>query len=100
MNPWPGAYGFINGERFKILNAIPVYPVRKDNSNGVNGDGEAGLIEKVDRDELHVYTGKGKISIIEIQPSGKPAMAVKAFLQGRKLEEGMRFSLEDLRSIK
>jgi methionyl-tRNA formyltransferase len=80
MNPWPGAYCFMNNERFKIFKAIPF-----------SGNGKPGVIVKVTKDELLVGTGKGRLSIKEIQPSGKPVMPVKAFLQGRKLKEGMRF---------
>jgi methionyl-tRNA formyltransferase len=84
MNPWPGAYGFLGAERFKILMAFPV-----------EGEGAAGLIESVTKDELLVGTGRGSISITEIQPSGKPVMGIRAFLQGRKLAKGMRFHLND-----
>ena len=84
MNPWPGAYVFLGAERFKILMAFPV-----------DGEGTAGLIESVTKDELLVGTGSGRISITEIQPSGKPVMGIRAFLQGRKLAKGMRFHLDD-----
>ena len=84
MNPWPGAYGFVGEERFKILMAF-----------SVEGVGTAGLIENVTKDELLVGTGKGMISIISIQPSGKPVMEIRAFLQGRKLSKGMRFRSDD-----
>ncbi len=80
MNPWPCAYGFFDGERVKILRAM-----------SIERDGETGVIEKATRDELLVGTGKGILSILEIQPSGKPLMTVKAFLQGRRLRKGMRF---------
>jgi len=84
MNPWPGAYSFIGEERFKILMAFPV-----------EGEGAAGLIESVTKDELLVGTGRGRISITGIQPSGKPVMEIRAFLQGRKLVKGMRFHSDD-----
>lgn len=80
MNPWPGAYGFIEGRRYKILKAVPV-----------EGGGEPGVIVRSTKDDLHVSTGHGVLSILEIQPSGKPAMPVHALLQGRQLKEGMRF---------
>jgi len=79
-NPWPGAYTFLEGERIKILKAI-----------AIDGEGEAGVINKVTRDDLLVGTGEGMLSILEIQLSGKPVMTVKAFLQGKRLREGMRF---------
>jgi len=80
MNPWPCAYGFLEGERIKILKSASL------DENGV-----AGTIKRVSKDELIVGTGKGSISILEIQPQGKPVMTIRAFLQGRKIREGMRF---------
>jgi len=82
VNPWPGAYSFLNGERVRILKAVPV-----DERVGA-----AGMIGKLTADELFVGTGRGMLSILEIQPSGKPVMTVRAFLQGRRLKEGMKFN--------
>jgi methionyl-tRNA formyltransferase len=82
MNPWPGAYGFLEGERIKILKVV-----------SLDENGEAGIIKRVSKDELIVGAVKDSISILEIQPQGKPVMAIRAFLQGRKIREGMRFSL-------
>jgi methionyl-tRNA formyltransferase len=88
MNPWPGAYSFIDKERFKILKAAPC-----DSSGGDKGnEEEIGVIVRADRDMLLVNTGNNVLSILEIQPPGKPVMPVKAFLQGRKLKEGMVFN--------
>ncbi len=81
MNPWPGAYSYVGNERYKILKA-----------SILNDNAEAGIIDKVTKDELVIGTGSGKLSIIDIQPSGKPVMPVKAFLQGRDLKEGMKFT--------
>jgi methionyl-tRNA formyltransferase len=80
VNPWPGAYSFLEGERVKILKAEPV-----------NEEGEAGVIEEVTKGKLLVGTGKGMLSILEIQPAGKSIMTIKAFLQGRVIKKGMRF---------
>ncbi len=80
VNPWPGAYSFLEGEKVKILRVA-----------STDGSGEAGVICKKTREELLVGTGGGLLSLLEIQPSGKPAMTVKAFLQGRKIKQGMRF---------
>jgi methionyl-tRNA formyltransferase len=80
MNPWPCAFSFLQGERLKILKSAPV-----------DETGEAGVIYRVSREELLVGTGKGVLSILEIQPSGRPVMPIRAFLQGRRLREGMRF---------
>ncbi len=80
MNPWPGAYGFLEDERIKILRALPL-----------ESTGSAGMIEVASKDQLVVGTGHGSLSIIDIQPAGKPVMPVKSFLQGRNLKEGMTF---------
>lgn len=80
VNPWPGAYSFLEGEKVKILRVT-----------STDGSGEAGVICKKTREELLVGTGSGLLSLLEIQPSGKPAMAIKAFLQGRKIKQGKRF---------
>jgi methionyl-tRNA formyltransferase len=81
MNPWPGAYTFLGEERIKILRVK-------------TGDeaGEAGTVERVTKYELVICAGKGSISVLEIQPSGKKAMAVRDYLQGKKLETGMKFT--------
>ena len=80
MNPWPGAYSFLNGKRVKILKAA-----------ALDGSGASGLVIKAAQNELTVGAGEGLVSILEVQPEGKPAMSISAFLQGRKIPEGMRF---------
>lgn len=80
VTPWPGAYTFLEGERIKVLKAIPV-----------DGEGGAGVIERVKKDELVVGTGDGLLSILEVQPEGRSAMDIKSFLQGRRINSGMRF---------
>lgn len=78
--PWPGAHCFIGGERVRILKAAPLN----------DSDVRSGYIERVAKDELLIGTGKGLLSILEIQPSGRSAMTIKAFLQGRRLKEGSK----------
>jgi methionyl-tRNA formyltransferase len=80
MNPWPGAFSLLGAERIKILRAVPV-----------DGVGDAGIINAVTKDSLFIGTGQGILSILELQTPGKPAMPIKAFLQGRNIKPGMRF---------
>jgi len=82
MNPWPGAFSVLENERVKIIKAIPL-----------DGIAAAGTIEKAGKDDLIAGTGMGRLSILEIQPSGKAVMPVRAYLQGRRIKEGMRFSM-------
>lgn len=76
--PWPGAYCTIGSERVRILKAKPLNDLT----------GRPGVIEKVTKDELLVGTGKGLLSILELQPSGRSSMTIMAFLQGRRLIQG------------
>jgi methionyl-tRNA formyltransferase len=83
VNPWPGAYTFLDGKRIKILKAA-----------SVDGSGDAGVIYSINKDELLVGTGKGLLRLLEVQPAGKPVMDVRLFMQGRSLREGMKFDDE------
>ena len=79
MTPWPGAFTFHNEKRLKIIKATPI-------SESVS---EApGTILKAFPDELRVATGKGALSILEIQgPSGK-RLGIADFLRGYRLSPG------------
>ncbi len=76
MYPWPCAYCYLNGERIKITQA-----------KALDGHGIAGMVEKAG-EELLVGTGKGLISVIQLQPQGKRLMTAKEFLMGRRLKKG------------
>lgn len=76
--PWPGAYCTIGSEKVRILKAKPLNDLT----------GRPGVIEKVTKNELLVGTGKGLLSILELQPSGRSSMTIMAFLQGRRLIQG------------
>lgn len=80
LNPWPCAYTFLEGERIKIMKASPCA-----------NTGSPGIINMVSKNELIAGAGAGSISVLEIQPAGKPVMAIRAFLQGRNIMKGMKF---------
>ena len=79
MYPWPSAYCYLNQERIKITHV-----------KALEGHSIAGSVEKTD-EELVVGTGKGLISITELQPEGKRLMSAEDFLRGRKLKKGAFF---------
>lgn len=83
MTPWPGAFTFHKQNRLKILKAAPILePISQP----------AGTVLKAFPGELVVATGKGALSISEIQgPSGK-RLAVADFLRGYQLPPGTRLS--------
>jgi methionyl-tRNA formyltransferase len=79
VTPWPGAFTFHNETRLKLFEATPI-------SGSVSE--AAGTILKTFPDELRVATGKGILSIVEIQgPSGK-RLGVADFLRGYRLPPG------------
>lgn len=81
LYPWPCAYCYLNKERIKIIRV-----------KALDGSGFPGRIERTKKGEFVIGTGKGLISIIELQPEGKRTMSAVSFLQGRRLEEGIFFN--------
>lgn len=81
MQPWPGAYCHLFNERLTVLKAAPRA-----------GLGRPGVIAEVGKNELLIGTGEGLLAVLEVQPSGKRSMPMAAFLQGRRLAEGLSLS--------
>lgn len=81
MQPWPGAFFRIDGLGVKLIKA-----------RALPGEGRPGVIEKITGDSLAVGTGGGLLEVVELQPEGKRPMSVRAFLQGRKISEGIRLA--------
>jgi methionyl-tRNA formyltransferase len=83
MTPWPGAFCFLDHKRFKICRAQPVT---------MSAESPPGSVVPGFPDELCVATGKGVLSIREIQSASGKAMATKDFLRGHRILPGMCFS--------
>jgi methionyl-tRNA formyltransferase len=84
VNPWPGAFTFYKDQRLKIFKAIALRTDINENS---------GRVIKGFPDELIVATGKGALSILEIQSaSGKRLPTIK-FLQGNHIPPGTMLGL-------
>jgi len=86
LTPWPGAYSFLQrdgaGERVKLVRVAAV----------VEGTEQPpGAVVAVSADALLVQTGRGLLSIRELQPAGKRVMEVSAFLRGHAVKEGDHF---------
>lgn len=77
LTPFPGAWSEIDGERLKILRALPV-----------EASGAAGAVLNA---EGLIGCGHGALRLLKVQRAGKPAMEIDDFLRGFKLEPGMRF---------
>ena len=81
LNPWPSAYTGYNGKTLKIWDADVV---DKDM------DGVPGQVVMVNKQELFVKTGKGLLSLQEVQLEGKKRMDIDAFLRGYAVEVGTK----------
>lgn len=81
MYPWPIAHTLLNGQRFKIHQVQPLE---------LEGKSQPGQIIEKTKKTLVVATGQGALSLIEVQPAGKPKMKITDFLNGmgQKLKVG------------
>ena len=79
MNPWPGAFTFHGKKRLKIFKAGPA---------AIDVDLPPGSVIKGFADELRIATGKGALSILEIQAASGKRLPVKEFLMGYNLPVG------------
>ncbi len=79
LQPFPGAFGMLGGERLKIL-AGEVMPIKGDQSG-----------EILDADRGIVACGTGSYRIMRLQRSGKGAMDWADFQRGFAAENGMVF---------
>ncbi len=82
MDPWPTAYSFLDGKRFRFFS-----PLVNDTISSQN----PGSIIQADKNGLLLATGKGSLLVREIQPEGKRRMSVEAYLCGQKLKQAQQF---------
>jgi methionyl-tRNA formyltransferase len=82
LDPWPSAYGFLDGKRFRFFQPRVVEQ---------HSDAGPGTIVQADAEGLLVATGEKGLLIREIQPEGKKRMAVSAWLCGGRKPVGSRF---------
>lgn len=97
LNPWPSAYAGLNGKTVKLWSAEVVSEeeereIRKNMAGGPFLQTPGRLY--AGKDFLIAETGKGLLSIKELQLEGKKRMDVAAFLRGFQVEEGSAFTCE------
>jgi len=83
LDPWPSAYGFIDGKRYRFF-APEVVPVRAAEPPGT--------ICRADSQGLLIATGEDYLRIHELQPEGKKRMDAGACLRGVRIAPGTRIS--------
>ncbi len=100
FSPVPGAYGFLGGERIKILRASIQASVREPASGSAEGmDRDEKMIEPAGtiiaagaKQGLLIRCGGGEIISLQIlQPAGKKPMDHKSFINGYHPDAGARF---------
>lgn len=85
LRPAPGAYTYLDGDRFKIWQAEAL-----EEKSAV----DPGTIVELADDSMIVAAGdKSQLKLTQVQPAGKAKQAVKDYLNGagRQLERGQKF---------
>ena len=81
LDPWPSAYGFMGGKRYRFFRPTVV---------PMNAPAVPGTICRADAQGLLVATGKECLLLAEIQPEGKKRMEVATWLRGATLAPATR----------
>lgn len=82
LSPWPGAYTFLDGERWMVWRAL-------HHSTDIHG--APGTIIGVTKQAIQVATGDGVLEMTEVQPANRKRLTVAQFLAGYQVVVGQRF---------
>ena len=83
MTPWPGAYTFLQADRWMIYRATAMDEAATS---------APGHVTAVTKDAIHVATGQGVLAIRELQPANGRRMPAVQYLAGHPLQIGMQLS--------
>ena len=75
MDPWPGAYIFFGGKRFRIRKAVKT-----------ERRAEAPGTLRAENGALYLSLGDGVLSLLAVQPEGKKSMEAADYLNGHPFE--------------
>ncbi|MRR54396.1 MAG: methionyl-tRNA formyltransferase [Deltaproteobacteria bacterium] len=84
MNPWPGAYTYLDGKFLKI------YRVRTGPGTGIPG-----TVLEAGKDGIEVACGGGSVILEELQLEGKKRLPVREFLAGCRIDPGTILGKEE-----
>jgi len=79
LAPSPGAFALFRG---KILKVFKAQVVEDRSSSGDLGE----VVETEKKESLRVRTGRGILSLLEVQPEGKRRMTVEEFVRGYRVQ--------------
>lgn len=80
LDPWPGVYTYYDGKQMKLWEAC----VLPDDAAE-----PPGTVIRVSNEGIDVQTGNGILRVTRIQMPGKKRVAVKDYLLGNKITEGV-----------
>jgi methionyl-tRNA formyltransferase len=83
LQPWPLVWSRLHGKRIALLSSEPL----PDESSTAT----PGTVVRVESDALVAATGRGLIRLTRVQLEGRPAMAVRDFLNGHPTRAGEQF---------
>ena len=83
LSPKPGMMAIFQNKRIKIYRTL----VLDDKVKGVPGK-----IKATNNSSLDIYTGRGLISILELQQEGKKCLLIDQFLRGNRISDRDFFS--------
>jgi len=78
LDPWPGAYASLNGERLKLAGTAP--------EAGIGGP--PGSVVSADKSGVRIACGNGILLVRELQLAGRKRLPAAEFLRGCRLEPG------------
>ncbi len=87
MNPWPGAFTFLNGKMLKIWKAEGFNEDEKAGRKKGAGK-EASTVCEIGKEYFDIECGTGILRVYEVQLEGKKRMNCGDFLRGAGLKEG------------
>lgn len=81
LQPWPGAYCFIQGERVAFLETAPIAASTSE---------KPGTLLAIEKEgSILIATCHGALRILKVKPAGKNPMTAADFARGRHLKTGM-----------
>ena len=92
FDPVPGAYTGLAGETVKLWNAQPATLVPEG--------APPGTVLEADGGGIIVACGEGSLRITELQPAGGRRMSAAAFVAGRRIAQGGRFSAPETQPLR
>lgn len=83
MTPWPGAFTYLFEKRMKIFTV---------SVSDAPSDEKPGVIINCDKNGIHVATGNGILTILELMGSSGKRLKSSDYLLGHQIEPGSSFS--------